>query len=152
MQKMKTPMKTKSRITYAKHRELTVQISVKRYWGTCPKTCSAGPLVQTWTAVPCVSALGSSVPDLGRLFFGLHWRPRDQSWYTKTNTLTQKRNQKGSSAETARLVLVPTETGKTQKQLSGDCSTSLGHTTQRKDNQPLIRHGWGGGERGSCSQ
>ena len=36
-------------------------------------------------------------------------------------------NQRGSSAETARRVLLTTETGKTKRQLSRDCSTSFVH-------------------------
>ena len=106
-----------------------------------------------------------SVPlaRFGQVALGLRRRLRDQSWYPQNKNPNPKKkkpkeqlsgdcttglgpnrngeNQRGSSAETARLVLVPTETENTQQQLTGDCSTSFGHSTQREDSQPLRRHG-----------
>ena len=129
--KQSTKMKTRNRMN--RLRQLIVQVSVKKCWEYLP-----GPLVQNWTAVPQVGALGSSVPDLGRLL-------SVSTGDNETRVGTRRKNPKGSSAETARLVLVPTETGKTKKvaqrrlldwswsqqkrgkpKSSGDCSTGLG--------------------------
>ena len=114
---------------------------------------------QNWTAVPLVGALGqiwagcsrspqeTTGPELvpqNKNPNPKKKKPKEQLSGDCTTGLGPNRNgenQRGSSAETARLVLVPTETENTQQQLTGDCSTSFGHSTQREDSQPLRRHG-----------
>ena len=124
----------------------------KKYWVTLPKTWSAGPLVQNWTAVPCVGALGqiwagcfrSPLETTGPELVPLNKHPNpkeekskrasqrrqlDWSWSQQNREkpkgqlggdcmsgLGPNRNggkPKGSSAETARPVLVTQPTGKT---------------------------------------
>ena len=56
----------------------------------------------------------------------------------------QKRGKpKGSSPETARLVLVPTETGKTKSSSPETARPVLVTQPKKKDNQPLTQHGRG---------
>ena len=123
--------------------------------GTCPKTWSAGPLVQK-IGQPFLG----SVPlvPVSQILAGCFLRRRLQDWscYSNTNSPAQtetkwaahrrlldwswsQQNQekpKGQLSGDCLTGLGPNRNGENQQQLTGDCSTSFGHSTQREDNQP----------------
>ena len=135
----KQSTKTKTRNRKNRIRQRIVQVSVRKYWEYLTENLVRGttrPKLDSRSLGRC------PWPDLGRLLLGLRGRLREQSWYPKTNTLTQRgKNQKSSSAETARPAWVPTGTGRTKGQPSGDCSTSFGHST-KKGRQSTLDTAW----------
>ena len=117
------------------HRQLTVQISDTRYWGYPAR--KLGPRDHSskiWTAVPWVGALGSSVPDFGRLLYPLETTGLGVVTPT-ANSPGPNRNQMGSSPETSLTSLGPNRTGKNQKGSSAETARPVLFTTETGKNQ-----------------
>ena len=124
------------RIEYPVSDKIPSRSMLKNTGGTCPKTWSAGPLVR---------------PELDSRSMGRC--PWLQLETTAPELLLQNKHptreeetQKSRSAETARLAWVPTETGRTKGQLSGDSSTGLGLNrngeNQRAAQRRLLDWSW----------
>ena len=155
-------------------RQHTVQVSARKYWGYLPKTWSAGPLVPKLDSRSLGRCPWFQCPRSGQVCFrsprettGQELVPKNKNPYSKEEKpkgAAQRRlldqpgpqqervEPKGSSAETARLVLVPQKRRKpkaaqrrlldpvlvtTKRQLSGDCSTGLGPTRNGENQKQL---------------
>ena len=128
----KQSTKTKTRNRMNRLRQLTVQVSVRKYMVNLTENLVRG------TTRPKLDSR-----SLGRC----PWLqcPRSGQVVPQNKRPTpRKKTQKSSSAETARLVLIPPETGRTKRQLSGDCSTSFWSPNPKERRR--TRRAW------SCSQ